>query len=66
MLGKYIDPMDLTVDLLRSTVAEVLENPLFRNNVQAFKDSLPNIPSAITACNQIEEFIVQKGKRLVQ
>jgi MGT family glycosyltransferase len=65
MLGKSIDPTDLTVDLLCSTVAEVLENPLFRNNVQAFKDSLPKIPSAITACNQIEEFALKNGKRLV-
>lgn len=65
MLGKYIDPVDLTVDLLRSTLAEVLENPLYRNNVQAFKDSLPKIPAAITACNQIEEFALKNGKRLV-
>ncbi len=65
MLGKYIDPTDLTVDLLRCTVVEVLENPLFRNNVQAFKDSLPKIPSAITACNQIEEFTLENRKRLV-
>jgi MGT family glycosyltransferase len=65
MLGKYIDPTDLTVELLRCTVAEVLENPLFRNNVQAFKDSLPKIPSAITACNQIEEFALKNRKRLV-
>jgi UDP:flavonoid glycosyltransferase YjiC (YdhE family) len=65
MLGKYIDPTELTVDLLRGTLAEVLENPLFRNNVQAFKDSLPKIPSAITACNQIEEFALKNGKGLV-
>jgi MGT family glycosyltransferase len=65
MLGKYIDPDDLTVDLLGSAVAEVLENPLFRNNVQALKESLPKIPSAITACNQIEEFALKNGKRLV-
>jgi MGT family glycosyltransferase len=65
MLGKHIDPADLTADLLRHTVAEVLENPVFRNNVQALKDSLPTIPSAITACNQIEEFAMKNGKRLV-
>ena len=65
MLGKYIDPTDLTVDLLRCTVAEVMENPLYRNNVQAFKDSLPKIPSAITACNQIEEFALKNRKGLV-
>jgi len=65
MLGKYIDPVDLTADLLRSTLVEVLENPLYRNNVQAFKDSLPKIPAAITACNQIEEFALKNGKRLV-
>jgi UDP:flavonoid glycosyltransferase YjiC (YdhE family) len=65
MLGKYIDPTELTVDLLRCTVAEVLEDPLFRNNVQAFKASLPKIPSAITACNQIEEFALKNGKGLV-
>jgi len=65
MLGKHIDPTDLTADLLRSAVAEVLENPLFRHNVQAFKASLPKIPSAITACNQIEEFALKNGKGLV-
>jgi len=37
MLGKHIDPNDLTADLLRSAVGEVLENPLFRNNVQALR-----------------------------
>jgi UDP:flavonoid glycosyltransferase YjiC (YdhE family) len=65
MLGKYIDPAALTVDVLRGAVAEVLENPLFRNNVQALKESLPKIPAAITACNQIEEFVLKNGKRLV-
>jgi MGT family glycosyltransferase len=64
-LGKHIDPADLTMDLLRHTVAEVLENPVFRNNVRALKHSLPTIPSAITACNQIEEFAMKNGKRLV-
>ncbi|HET8889832.1 MAG TPA: nucleotide disphospho-sugar-binding domain-containing protein [Candidatus Angelobacter sp.] len=65
MLGKYLDPGDVTVDLLRCTVAEVLENPLFRHNVQALKESLPKIPAAITACDQIEEFALKNGKRLV-
>jgi MGT family glycosyltransferase len=65
MLGKYISPNDLTVDVLRGAVAEVLENPLFRQNVQALKESLPKIPAAITACNQIEEFALKNGKRLV-
>jgi MGT family glycosyltransferase len=65
MLGKHIDPADLTVDVLRDAVAEVLENPLFRQNVQALKQSLPKIPTAITACNQIEEFALKNGKRLV-
>jgi len=65
MLGKYISPTDLTVDVLRGAVAEVLENPLFRQNVQALKESLPKIPAAITACNQIEEFALKNGKRLV-
>lgn len=65
MLGKYIGPADFTVDVLRNAVAEVLENPLFRNNVQALKESLPKIPAAITACNQIEEFALKNGKRLV-
>lgn len=65
MLGRYIDPGDVTVDRLRCTVAEVLENPLFRHNVQALKESLPKIPAAITACDQIEEFALKNGKRLV-
>jgi MGT family glycosyltransferase len=65
MLGRYLDPSDVTVDRLRCTVAEVLENPLFRHNVQALKESLPKIPVAITACNQIEEFALKNGKRLV-
>jgi MGT family glycosyltransferase len=65
MLGKHIDPADLTVDVLRDAVAEVLENPLFRQNVQVLKQSLPKIPTAITACNQIEEFALKNGKRLV-
>jgi len=65
MLGKHIDPANLTVDVLRDAVAEVLENPLFRQNVQVLKQSLPKIPTAITACNQIEEFALKNGKRLV-
>lgn len=65
MLGRYLDPGDVTVDRLRCTVAEVLENPLFRHNVQALKASLPKIPAAITACSQIEEFALKNGKRLV-
>jgi MGT family glycosyltransferase len=65
MLGTYLDPGDVTVDRLRCTVAEVLENPLFRQNVQAFKASLPKIPAAVTACNQIEEFALKNRKQLV-
>ena len=64
-LGKYLDPSDVTVDRLRCTVAEVLENPLFRHNVQALKESLPKTPAAVTSCNQIEEFALKNGKRLV-
>ncbi|HEV3040004.1 MAG TPA: nucleotide disphospho-sugar-binding domain-containing protein [Candidatus Angelobacter sp.] len=66
MLGRYLDPSDVTVDRLRCTVTEVLEDPLFRHNVQEFKASLPKIPAAITACNQIEEFALKNGKRLVK
>lgn len=65
MLGKYISPAKLTVDVLHGAVAEVLENPLFKQNVQALKESLPKIPAAITACNQIEEFALKNGRRLV-
>jgi MGT family glycosyltransferase len=56
IIGRYINPNDLTVDLLRSTVADVLENYLFRRNVQALKRDMPTVSSAITACDQIEEF----------
>ncbi len=65
VVGKYIDPGELTVDLLRSTVAEVLENGEFRQNVRAWKASLPDVPSAVTACDQIEEVALRIGKRLV-
>lgn len=65
MLGRHLDPGEMTVDRLRCTVTEVLENPLFRRNVQALKQSLPKIPAAITACDQIEEFALKNGKKLV-
>jgi MGT family glycosyltransferase len=65
MLGRYIDPGDLTAALLCSTVTEVLENLAFRQNVRALKHSLPDIPLAVAACNQIEEFALSSGKQLV-
>ncbi len=64
-LGKYIGPADLTAALLSSTVAEVLDDLAFRHNVQSLKQSMPEIPAAIAACNQIEEFAMSGGKRLV-
>jgi MGT family glycosyltransferase len=54
MIGKYIDPNDLTVDLLRSVVGDLLENDLFRHNVQALKRDMPVVSAAIAACDQIE------------
>lgn len=65
MLGRYIDPADLTAALLSSIVAEVFDNVVFRQNVQTLKQSMPHIPAAIAACNQIEEFAMSGGKRLV-
>jgi MGT family glycosyltransferase len=56
MLGKHIDPADLTVATLRSAVEDLLGNPVFRSNVQAMKDSLPKAPPAVTACDEIEKF----------
>jgi MGT family glycosyltransferase len=64
-VGRYIEPADLTVPLLRSVVTEVLVNLEYRHRVQALKRSLPEIPSAIAACNEIEEFAWNRGKRLV-
>lgn len=65
MMGRYIDSGYLTADLLRSAVAEVLENGAFRQNVQAWKAGLPDVPPAVTACDQIEEVALKVGKRLV-
>jgi MGT family glycosyltransferase len=56
VLGRHIDPADLTVAALRSAVEDVLDNPVFRRNVQAMKDSLPKVPPAVTACDEIEKF----------
>lgn len=56
MLGRHIDPADLTVATLRSAVEDLLDNHVFRRNVQAMKDRLPRVPSALTACDEIEEF----------
>jgi MGT family glycosyltransferase len=56
MLGISIDPADLTVAALRSAVECMLENHVFRRNVQALKDSLPRVPPALTACDEIEKF----------
>jgi MGT family glycosyltransferase len=64
MLGRYINPDELTVTGLRSAVADVLVDHVFRQNVQALKDDLPKVPAAVTACDQIEEF-VEKQKSLV-
>lgn len=65
MLGKYIEPGDLTVTRLRSTVTELLNDSMFRENAQAFKSRWPNTPPAIMACDQIEEFALSSRKRLV-
>jgi len=62
MLGRHIDPADLTVDSLRSAVEDLLDNHRFRRNVQAMKDSLPRIPSALTACDEIEKFTSRSSK----
>jgi MGT family glycosyltransferase len=56
MLGRHIDPADLTVAALRSAVEDMIDNHLFRRNVQAMKDSLPRVPAALTACDEIEKF----------
>jgi MGT family glycosyltransferase len=56
MLGRHIDPADLTVAALRSAVEDLLDNNVFRRNVQAMKDSLPRVPPALTACDEIEKF----------
>jgi MGT family glycosyltransferase len=56
MLGRHIDPADLTVGTLRSAVEDLLNNQVFRRNAQAMKDSLPRVPSALTACDEIEQF----------
>jgi UDP:flavonoid glycosyltransferase YjiC (YdhE family) len=56
MLGRHIDPADLTVATLRSAAEDLLGNPVFRRNVQAMKDSLPKVPPAVTACDEIEKF----------
>jgi MGT family glycosyltransferase len=55
-LGRHIDLADLTVATLRSAVEDLLDNHVFRRNVQAMKDSLPRVPSALTACDEIEKF----------
>lgn len=56
MLGRHIDLADLSIDTLRSVVEDMLDNHVFRCNVQAMKDSLPRVPSALTACDEIEKF----------
>jgi MGT family glycosyltransferase len=56
MLGKHIDPADLTVATLCSAVEDLLNDPAFRLNVQAMKDNLPKVPPAVTACDEIEKF----------
>jgi MGT family glycosyltransferase len=56
MLGRHINPVDLTVAVLRSAVEDLLNNHVFRRNVQAMKDSLPRVSSALTACDEIEKF----------
>jgi MGT family glycosyltransferase len=55
-LGRHVDLADLTVATLRSAVEDLLDNHVFRRNVQAMKDSLPRVPPAMTACDEIEKF----------
>lgn len=66
MLGRHIAPADLTPERLCSVLAEILENPVFRQNVRALKDSLPKVSPAMTACDQIEEFALRNERRLVR
>lgn len=63
MLGRHVNPSDLTAALLYSTVTEVLQDHRYRNNVQALRGSLPLVAPAITACKLIEEF-ASKGSGL--
>jgi MGT family glycosyltransferase len=61
MLGKCIEPKDLTIPLLQSTVSELLADDRYARNVQAFKETLPKLPAAVTACDHIEEMALKAG-----
>lgn len=62
-LGRMIEPRDLTAELLRTTVMEMLESETFKANLQAAKADLPKTPPAVTACDRIEAvpFIRDEG-----
>ena len=53
-LGRMIEPRELTPQLLRTTVMEVLESEELKRNVLAAKAALPTIPAAVTACASLE------------
>jgi UDP:flavonoid glycosyltransferase YjiC (YdhE family) len=68
MLGRRIDPADLTVEALRSAVEGLLDDPVFRRNAREMKRSLPSVPPAMTACDEIEKFAPRgaRGGRLTE
>lgn len=65
-LGKSLAPAGLTVSSLRSTVAAVLHDIAFRNAILAFRDTLPALPAALAACDEIEQYSLRQQKRLVE
>jgi MGT family glycosyltransferase len=62
-LGKCIVPQDLSVPLLQSTALDVLDNDVYRRNVQALKDTWPATPPAVTAADEIEDLVAQQRGR---
>ena len=53
-LGRMIEPRELTAQLLRNTVMEMLDSEDLRRNMLAAKAALPKTPAAVTACDSLE------------
>ena len=64
-LGRMIEPRELTPQLLRTTVMEVLESEELKRNVLAAKAALPTIPAAVTACASLEALTRTQPRREV-
>ena len=56
-LGKFLDKNDVSPDTLRNAVNEVLNNPLYKKNMDLMKEDMRNCGGYKKAVDEIENYI---------